>query len=192
MVWPAHVARRIDAREMHGAHGENFSPGRPVRRHPEFLISAPCAVGFPKRADRHSIISLTKQLAYILGGPLRKHSPRSMISLTLVSDYPELTLACRSERASLLYHRRFVKAVVKEERELSRTSGQRDKRKSCRPIFAPATVESGGVLDGVQSGGLVLRKRDSINSNASFFPCRSINLSKTNSRRAFMTTTSSL
>jgi hypothetical protein len=57
--------------------------------------------------------------------------------LSLVSDCPELKLACRSETASLLYHlgrndeaRRLVKAVVKEQRELSRTSRQRDKRNS--------------------------------------------------------------
>jgi hypothetical protein len=69
---------------------------------------------------------------------IRGRTPQALAAVdhlvTLVSDCPELELACRSERASLLYHlgrndeaSRLVKAVIKEQRELSRTSRQRDK-----------------------------------------------------------------
>jgi hypothetical protein len=72
---------------------------------------------------------------------IRGRTPRALAAvdhlLTLVSDCPELKLACRSERASLLYHlgrndeaRRLVKEVVKEQREVSRTLRQRDKHNS--------------------------------------------------------------
>jgi hypothetical protein len=73
---------------------------------------------------------------------IRGRSPQALAAvdhlLTLVSDCPELKLACRSERASLLYHlgrndearRLVIKAIIKEQRELSRTWRQRDKRNS--------------------------------------------------------------
>jgi hypothetical protein len=74
---------------------------------------------------------------------IRGRSPQALAAvdhhLALVSDCPELELACRSERASLLYHlgrndeaRRLVKAVIKEQRELSRTSRQHDKSEDQR------------------------------------------------------------
>jgi hypothetical protein len=72
-------------------------------------------------------------------------TPQALIAvdhlLTMVSDCPEMKLACLAERVNLLYHlgqkdeaQRLGKAFIKEHSKLSRTSRQRDKRNSLRHI----------------------------------------------------------